>query len=46
MTYFDVVEGTQTVVPGWYQVLEHSVQETNEPADRKTEEYNRHTMNE
>lgn len=33
MTHFDLVEGTQTVVPGWYHVWEHTVQETDEPAE-------------
>lgn len=36
MTHFDLVEGTQAVIPGWDQVREHAVQEIDEPADRKT----------
>lgn len=42
MAHFDLVEGTQTVVPGWYQVWEHTVQETDEPAQSDTEENNHH----
>lgn len=42
MTDFDLVEGAQTIVPGRYQVWEHTVQETDEPAESETEEKNQH----
>lgn len=37
MTHFDLVEGTQTVVPGWYQVWEHTVQDADEPTESEAE---------
>lgn len=35
MTHFDLTEGAQAVVPGRDQVWEHTVQETDEPAERQ-----------
>lgn len=36
--HFNLVEGTQTVVPGWDHVWKHTVKESDEPAQSNTEE--------
>ena len=38
MTYFNLVEGPQAVVPGRDHVWQHAVQETDEPAESQTTE--------